>query len=167
MTIAREVGLKEINGKYYLASTPVQELDKYKGRLINEIQNKRIFNGTAIIEAEDVPNDDYSIELSNEHGESVLIGYSKSYNQFYIDRTKSGNTQFHKEFAQVSKAVRISNSSTMNFKLVIDVASVELFADDGLTVMTSIYFPSTPFNTITMNGKLLKTKFFELKSIIK
>ncbi|MFN4976628.1 MAG: GH32 C-terminal domain-containing protein [Bacteroidota bacterium] len=28
----------------------------------------------------------------------------------------------------------------MNFKLVIDVASVELFADDGLNVMTSIFF---------------------------
>jgi fructan beta-fructosidase len=167
LTMARELTLKEVNGKYYLASLPVGELDKYKGRLINEIQNKRVFNGTAIIEADDVPNDDFSIVLSNENGESVVIGYSKSAGHFYIDRTKSGNTQFHKEFAQVSKAVRISNSSTINFKLVIDVASIELFADDGLTVMTSIYFPSIPFNTITMNGKLLKTKFFELKSIIK
>ena len=167
LTIARELTLREVNGKYYLASMPVQELDKYKGRLINEIQKKQNFNGTAIIEAENVPNDDFSIMLSNENGESVLIGYSKSSNQFYIDRTKSGNTQFHKEFAQVSKAVRISNSSTMNFKLVIDVASVELFADDGLSVMTSIYFPSTPFNTITMNGKLLYTKVFGIKYPIK
>lgn len=167
LTIARELTLREVNGKYYLASMPVQELDKYKGRLINEIQKKQNFNGTAIIEAENVPNDDFSIMLSNENGESVLIGYSKSSNQFYIDRTKSGNTQFHKEFAQVSKAVRISNSSTMNFKLVIDVASAELFADDGLSVMTSIYFPSTPFNTITMNGKLLYTKVFGIKYPIK
>lgn len=30
---------------------PVVELDKYKRGLINEIQNKRVFNGTAIMEA--------------------------------------------------------------------------------------------------------------------
>lgn len=167
LTIARELTLKEVNGKYYLASTPVQEFDKYKGRLINEIQYKYVFNGTAIMESEDVPVEDFSIVLSNEKGESVMIGYSKSSNQFYIDRTKSGDTNFHKEFAQVSKAVRISNSSTMNFKLVIDVASVELFADDGLSVMTSIYFPSITFNTISINAKSLNEKVFELRSQMK
>ena len=167
LTIPRELSLKEVNGKFYLASTPVQELDKYKGRLINEIQHKYVFNGTAIIESVDVPVEDFSIVLSNDKDESLIIGYDRSSNHFYIDRTKTGNTQFHKEFAQVSKALRISNSSTINLKLIIDVASVELFADDGLSVMTSIHFPSKIFNTITMNSKSLNAKVFELRSQMK
>jgi fructan beta-fructosidase len=36
----------------------------------------------------------------------------------------------------------------MNITLVIDVSSIELFADDGLTVMTAIVFPSKPFQQI-------------------
>jgi len=41
---------------------------------------------------------------------------------------------------------------------------VKLFADDGLNVMTSIFFPTSTFNTMTVNDKLLNMKTFELKS---
>jgi fructan beta-fructosidase len=36
--------------------------------------------------------------------------------------------------------------------LIVDVASVELFADNGLTVMTEIFFPSQPFNKISFRS---------------
>lgn len=38
-------------------------------------------------------------------------------------------------------APSISAADTVKFHLVVDVASVELFADDGMTVMTDIMFP--------------------------
>ncbi len=40
----------------------------------------------------------------------------------------------------------------MNITLVIDVASVELFADNGLSVMTGIFFPTTPFTDISIQS---------------
>ena len=38
----------------------------------------------------------------------------------------------------------------MNINLLIDVSAVELFADDGLTVMTSVFFPNKPYNKINI-----------------
>ena len=40
----------------------------------------------------------------------------------------------------------------MNVSLVIDVSSVELFADDGLTVMTEIFFPYKPYNKLQLQS---------------
>jgi len=34
----------------------------------------------------------------------------------------------------------------VDLTLIVDVASVELFADNGLTVMTGIFFPNKTFN---------------------
>ena len=162
LTIPRELNLKEVNNKYYLASLPVEELKKYKQRLIPEIQGKRVFDGKAIIEGADLPVSDFAINLSNDLGETLEFGYSKSSNQYYIDRTKSGKIEFHKEFAQVSKATRISSASSIDFKIIIDVSSIEIFTDNGLNVMSSIFFPTKTFNTIKMNTHMINTKVFLL-----
>ena len=167
LTIGRELSLKEVNGKYYLAAVPVQELYRYKGGLISEIQNKRFFNGSAIIDAADLKANDFSIVLSNDKNESLEIGFDKQSNQFYIDRRNTGNTEFHKEFAQRSTATRISNESSINLKILIDVASVELFADDGLNSMTSIFFPSVHFSSITVKGEHEKMKVYKVLPFVK
>jgi len=53
--------------------------------------------------------------------------------------------------------------------LIIDNASIELFADNGLTVMTEIFFPTTPYNQITIQSKegtiIKKLEYVNLKSI--
>ena len=36
--------------------------------------------------------------------------------------------------------------------LIIDVASVELFADGGLTTMTSVFFPTISFNKLSFQS---------------
>ena len=57
----------------------------------------------------------------------------------------------------------------MNITLVIDVSSVELFADDGLTVMTEIFFPNKPYNQIHIQSPesvlIKKLEYINLSSI--
>jgi fructan beta-fructosidase len=91
---------------------------------------------------------DFSIVLSNNLGEEVQVGFDKAANQYFIDRTKSGKIDFNKEFAARHFAPRFSVNPKMNMTLVIDVSSVELFADDGLSVMTEIFFPNKPFDQV-------------------
>jgi fructan beta-fructosidase len=57
---------------------------------------------------------------------------------------------FKPGFASRSTAPRISKEEQINISLVIDVASVELFADDGLTVMTAVFFPGKDFSGINI-----------------
>ena len=73
-------------------------------------------------------------------------------NQYYIDRTGSGNVSFEKGFAKKHTAPRIAKDQGSDLTLIIDQASVELFSDGGLTVMTEIFFPQAPFSTITLEG---------------
>lgn len=57
----------------------------------------------------------------------------------------------------------------MDISLIIDVSSVELFADDGLSVMTEIFFPSKPYNQVniqsTENISVKKISYVHLRSI--
>ncbi len=74
-------------------------------------------------------------------------------NQYYIDRTASGKTSFNKGFASRPVAPRVAVTDSAGITLIIDVASVELFADEGVTVMTGIFFPGEDYNEITIEAK--------------
>jgi fructan beta-fructosidase len=90
--------------------------------------------------------------LSNNQGEQTVIGYDEGKQEYFIDRTKSGETGFEKGFAGRHTVPRFATGDRMNLTLVIDDASVELFADNGLSVMTSIFFPKKNYTDITISG---------------
>ncbi|MFT3845707.1 MAG: glycoside hydrolase family 32 protein [Lacibacter sp.] len=173
MTVARELSIKEAGQELYVASTPVAELSKtatvvttwnnmllkQKKSLLNAKQNLIL---PCSINMETV-EDDFVIRLSNTKGEEVLIGYSKEQKQYFIDRTKAGISNFHQSFATKHTAPRFANSSRQTVSILIDVSSIELFADDGLTVMTSICFPAQPYNQIELSpAKELHVKRMEM-----
>lgn len=58
-----------------------------------------------------------------------------------------------------------------DISLIVDNASIELFADGGLTNMTSIYFPDDPLTNIRIHAdhsfKIAKLEVSILKSIWK
>ena len=96
---------------------------------------------------------DFGLVLSNSKGEKVLIGYEKSTNRFYVDRTEGGKKNFEKGFSGRHYAPRLAESNMLKMNIHIDVASVELFADDGATVMTDVFFPNEDFNQIAIFSK--------------
>ena len=97
---------------------------------------------------------------SNETGEKLLIGCDKKMNQYFIDRTASGKVDFQNGFAAKHMAPRLTDNAAINISIIADESSVELFADDGLTIMTEIFFPAKPYNQIHLlsDEKVLVTK---------
>jgi fructan beta-fructosidase len=89
---------------------------------------------------------DFSFVIANQAGEKVTVGFDQSANQYYVDRTNGGKQYFHQDFAARHVAPRLTKEKKLALTLVIDVASIELFADQGLTTMTSIVFPSQPYD---------------------
>jgi fructan beta-fructosidase len=54
----------------------------------------------------------------------------------------------------------------MSLKLVVDVASIELFADNGTTVMTAIFFPDQVLNQLSILSKMpLSIDILEIRDI--
>ncbi len=179
MTIPRGLKLKHVGNTMLVASEPVKELHTIETKPII-VKNLRIAEnfdlsqktGKITIPCRSNINIDtlenFSVTLSNDMNEQVVIGYDKESNLYYIDRTKSGKVDFHKDFAARHTAPRFVNAPQTNLSLIIDVSSVELFADDGLTVMTETFFPNKPYNHINIqaNGVHIKrAEYAKMKSI--
>lgn len=139
MTVPRDISLEKINGKYFLRSRPSPELDKITEKAAAPDDSSITIPGKLHIQSGTL--DDLTITISNQKGQKLVIGYDKSNNNYFIDRTASGNVNFKEGFAARHTAPRIATAGSFDITLIIDVASVELFADDGLTVMTEIFFP--------------------------
>jgi fructan beta-fructosidase len=179
-TIPRELALKHVGKNILLTSEPVTEISSIQSgkksfQNLNAVKNIRlsdkIRNPTFPCRINLHVNEakDFSLVLSNDINELTIIGYNQKNNQYYIDRTRSGKTGFQPDFAARHVAPRFADKKDMEITLVIDVSSVELFADNGLTVMTSIFFPNKPYNRINIQSgsNISKLEFFELKSILK
>jgi len=163
MTLPRELKLDEADGKFRVKSVPVQEINQLRyqaskiifesgtisgvkqldTKAINLNQCEIVFNLEPVM---NVP-DSFGIILENTLGEAVKIGYSGKSQQFFADRTKSGNINFADNFAGIDTApYRIGKDIQLH--LFIDAASIELFVDEGKLVMTELVFPSENFKRL-------------------
>jgi fructan beta-fructosidase len=178
MTVPRDLNLEKIGDKYFLTSQPVAELsaiDEKKVELSNILADddlaKKIgkLTGPARVTLSSDQIENFSITLSNNADEKVVLGYEKATNNYFVDRTNSGKVSFEKGFATRHTAPRISNKQGLDLTLIIDVASVELFADNGLSVMTEIFFPNSPFTDLNIqspaNFQIKSFQYNRLKSI--
>ena len=181
MTLPRELQLKHVGNNLIIASQPVSELSGIQSKSI-VLENLKFADSLDVSKKAGAINfpcqvnlkmdnaNNFSLSFSNDLGEVLLVGYDKKSNQYFIDRSKSGKIDFEKGFAARHTAPRFTSEFNMNISLVIDVSSVELFADDGLTTMTEIFFPTKPYNKILLRreGKtvLKKLEYIKLKSTL-
>ncbi len=186
MTLPRVLNLKKTGAGYRVFSQPVEELKKLRAasRKLEQTDITGVLDLTQQIgispaqmelvlefEPEDGASADFGVELSNANGERYRIGYNAATNQFYSDRTKAGDAAFSEKFAgKIHVAPRLSSDKTVRFHLFFDVASAELFADGGATVLTDIFFPSEVFSSVKVFAekgkvKLSKGEAYSLKSI--
>jgi fructan beta-fructosidase len=157
-TAPRMLSIAKENGETFLRSMPT---------IIPE-SKPLIVKGTTDIKTpfainmSEQPISSFTITLSNKLGEHLDFGFDSTRNQYFIDRTAAGIHSFNNEFAAKHVAPRISQSKMQNrFKVIIDKTSIELFGDYGLSVMTDIFFPSTPYDKISIqsNSETLKNQF--------
>lgn len=145
-TLPRDLKLVALDGKYVLASTPIAAVSNYVTSTKTIQTNQQIKTTSALQRlSAKVPVQDFAVTLSNAKGEKVIIGYEASTNRYFVDRDASGDMKFSNKFAGKAYAPRLSKANTIDFTLITDVASAEFFADGGLSVLTTCYFPSETF----------------------
>jgi len=180
MTLPRELGLKPVKDKLFLTSVPVNELKQLVAPAFSKENlsvNRELDLSSELKDAKGrfkldislTSVSDFSINLSNDKGEELIIGYEKATNQYFIDRTNAGESAFEKGFAKRHTAPRISTSDTIDLSLYIDAASAEVFADKGLNVFTDTFFPNSLASTLKIktpnNVQVSKLQLSEVKSI--
>lgn len=93
-----------------------------------------------------------TLTLSNDAGDALHIGYDASGQQWWIDRQHSGAVAFHPQFSGRHSALRLSDAAGTDLALWFDATSVELFADGGLSVLTSLFFPQQPWRHAVLSS---------------
>ena len=164
MTLPRELSLANTPQGIRLMQKPVKETELLRG-VMNGIAAQDVDHSfdlkqqvktnelSLTFDLNKTTSTDFGVQLSNSKGEKVLIGYEKTTNRFYIDRTEGGQKDFSKDFAGCHYAPRIATDNTLMLHLMIDVASVELFADKGSVVLTDTFFPNEDFSQLSLFAK--------------
>ncbi len=176
MTIPCELKLKKTDDGYRLQSIPVRELNALRtsSKKIDPAEINQQLDITDQLGCtpsqmeieigmqwdEGMPAD-FGIQLSNTKGELFRIGYDTEVKEFYCDRTKAGDHSFSDKFAaRVYRASYDPDRSSLKLHVYFDVASSEVFVDDGAFVMTDIFFPSEDFTRLGLyasKGKVRMT----------
>jgi fructan beta-fructosidase len=165
MTVPRELKLEELDGKLLVKSVPVRELIQLQDQATQITFEERQISGETTLGTKDInlnqcelvlnletgnsAADPLGIILENAVGETVKIGYSSKSQQFFIDRTKSGDMSFSDRFSGIATAP-YSAGKQIQLHLFIDAASVEIFVDEGKLVMTELFFLSEEFTRISL-----------------
>ncbi len=168
MTLARTLLLKEIGGELVLCSKPVKEFSFVRQEAV-EIEPQTIVNELnlsallpepsalleidLVLEMEEPDQASFMLKFSNARQEELTLGFTGKEATYYIDRTDAGKADFHETFAAIHEAPRFSKSKEISLKVILDVSSIELFADGGEVVMTDIFFPSEDFTQINFSAK--------------
>ena len=167
MTIPRQLTLHKEDNEYRLRSNPVEELAILEQE--NQVFDQESFSGELSFGESDEPakielnfpkikTGKAMISLTADTGELIEVGYDADKKSYFIDRTNAGKSDFNKDFAGMHYAPNEYQVDSHKMVLYVDVASIELFADDGRTVMTDIMFPKSKINNISVKSELLKGK---------
>ena len=154
MAVPRELGLQTIDGRTQLVSEPVRELRSLRSWWPSYHQrNRTIAQGTTTLpvrgKALEIDADlrlagakRAGLKVRTGNGQETIIGYDAESAEVYVDRTRSGESGFSRDFPGVQRAPLAARNGKVHLHILVDWSSVEVFADKGQTVITDQIFPA-------------------------
>ncbi|WP_439951162.1 GH32 C-terminal domain-containing protein [Halalkalibacter krulwichiae] len=95
----------------------------------------------------------FTLTLNGEK-ERLHIEFDRVKQEVRVDRTDSGNVAFSEHFPSID---RMPLSFFKDFTLIVDQSSIELFINDGSSVMTELFYPLEQTYTLewkAMDGEI-------------
>lgn len=162
MALPREVQLTQTSQGPRLSQKAVQQVDSLKNTgAAYTVTAQDIASGTSSlpmsgdvlqIDAQFSPGTAtaFGLKVLGDGTEATRIGYTTASGRAFIDRTASGNEGFHPAFASLDDApVQLINGK-LTLRIFVDKASVEVFAQGGLTTLTDQVFPSAGASSLSL-----------------
>ncbi|NQX61234.1 GH32 C-terminal domain-containing protein [Paenibacillus qinlingensis] len=182
MSIPRELRLRNIPDQgIRLIQEPINELQTLRGNevMVNKQQLAEGVNpfdpikGTSyelISELTVLPKSKFEFQLRKGTDQATKVTYDAETEKLTIDRTQSGITSFEKGFAeQVSAPLKLKNGK-LKLQFFVDEASLEVFANDGEAVVSSLIFPDPTSNRLDLTAlegtvTLEKAQFYPMGTV--
>ena len=104
----------------------------------------------------------FGLEVHRGEQERTRIECDPLAGRLVLDRTHSGKTDFHPAFADRQEAPLRVRDGRVRLHVLCDTSSVEVFANDGETVLTALVFPSPTSTGWALFGKSDDTRVARL-----
>lgn len=164
-TLPRQISLVEIDGKPYIASKVVKEIDNIASKW-QDLSNGSVGNPAAYHLQITIPAKERgAITLSNEKNEKYELSIDK-YNRLLAERSSATGASLH-DFSVQTLGNIYSTDSNVTLDIYVDQSSVEIFTADGTMAMTNLVFPSSIYNQISVPATATNVKFRTLDSVWK
>jgi fructan beta-fructosidase len=180
MSIPREVKLETLDEKVQLVQKPIPELRELRQSESNN-ENMLINAGTSALSTKGKALEivaefkvgtasQFGLKVRTGSGEETLVGYDASAGEVFVDRTNSGQVSFSNLFPGRQTAPLPAENGRVKLHIFVDWSSVEVFGDDGQTVITDQIFPMPSSDGLALfanggNAKLVSLHIWQLRSI--
>jgi len=155
MSIPREVGLRKTAEGIRLVQKPVREMEKLRGQHFqfkcgdiaeaNAWLKKNTIVGNQlelIVELDAAATGTTGLKVLKGAKEATVIGVDRERDHVFVDRTQSGDVNFHPKFSGVQDAPLAARDGKVKLHVFVDACSVEVFVNDGEILFTDLVFPS-------------------------
>jgi fructan beta-fructosidase len=165
MTVPRELRLRSTPEGLRLVQKPVTALEKLRGPLL------RFSGGTVeeanawikrsglessglemVIEFAPAMKGTAGVKLFKGEKEETVVAVNREQGRVSIDRTRSGNVAFHPKFPGIASVPIAKTGGRVKLHLFVDTGSVEVFVNDGESVLTSLALPSKVGRVVELFG---------------
>ncbi|WP_165224487.1 glycoside hydrolase family 32 protein [Aquisphaera insulae] len=156
MTIPRQVRLSRRDDGYRLMQIPHPSLEALRGPKI-ELGPRAVPPGSMTLAAEGVEGtslelmavieagdaDTFGLKVRTGKGEETIVGVDRKAGEVFVDRARSGNVAFSRDFPgrHGAKLPTGRAEQVVYLHVFVDATSVEVFADGGDVVITDQVFP--------------------------
>jgi sucrose-6-phosphate hydrolase SacC (GH32 family) len=155
MSLPRELALVTIDGVVTLIQRPVAELstldvvaDGHRSEPF-ELVGTRVFQAPQRfrldVTFDSIDAAELGVDLLVGDGHATRIRYDTGTKRLSVDRTRSGDTEFHPTFASIESATVPLRDGALRLEVFVDRGSVEVFAQHGEVCCTEQVF--APDNT--------------------
>lgn len=158
MSVPRKLSLLSTNGDYRILQTPEPQIEKYKRKIrsIDKIflDEKKIRiplnQSSFVLESQfsKITAEEVGVMLKTAD-EAVVVAYNRKTGVILVDRGKMQKVWFAKKknLFTISEAF-IGRHDKIDFNIIVDKSTIEVFALDGQVVLSNMVFPKEIFSHI-------------------
>jgi levanase len=184
MSIPRELRLERIDGQFRLTYSPVDTIKTLRRPNPFTASQRHLLLGTTTLSGRGASGDTLEIKATFRardadrfglrvrvgNGQHTTIGYDVRRGGVYVDRTKSGNTDFSTLFPSVEFAPLPVRDGKVTLRILVDRSSVEIFGQHGRIAITDQVFPDADSKAVQIfstggRAQLDNLTIWQMKSI--
>ena len=161
MALPRQLSLKKVNNEWILFQQPVSSIYQLRqspwktdSLVVDKEKLLPVKSQQCEMEIQWEPktNSVSGVCLAVEKDKRLVIGYDAKEKKLFMDRKMSGNQAFNKKFHELSRydASMLLPDKKLCLNIFFDHSIVEVYANDGIIVMTMQIFPEETENGIAL-----------------